>query len=160
MQRVIAVIREPRPADAETIAALHVATWRETYGHLLPDDFFGDELLDRHRRMWTQILAEPRPDHVVRVAEADGELIGFAMSGIPEGGMPQLYMLYVVAAQYGTGIGQRLFGGVLPAGSAVLWVARENPRAIAFYRRNGFAFDGAEQTDHGTPGIVEARMVR
>ena len=31
---------------------------------------------------------------------------------------------------------------------------------IAFYRRNGFAFDGAEQTDPGTPGVVEARMVR
>ena len=55
---------------------------------------------------------------------------------------------------------QSQFDAVIPAGPAVLWVAKENPRAIAFYRRSGFAFDGAEQTDPGTPGIVEARMVR
>lgn len=157
---MIAVIREPRPADAETIAALHVATWRETYGHLLSDDFFGDEVVGRRRRMWTQILTKPRREDVVRVAEADGELVGFAMSGITDGGMPQLYMLYVAAEHHGTGVGQRLFDGVLPPGPAVLWVAKENPRAIAFYRRNAFIVDGAEQTDPGTPGIVEARMVR
>jgi len=31
---------------------------------------------------------------------------------------------------------------------------------VAFYRRNGFAFDGTEQKDPGAPGIVDARMVR
>lgn len=60
------VIREPVAPDAEAIAALHVATWRETYGHLLSEDFFTDEVLERRRRMWTGILAEPRPDHAVR----------------------------------------------------------------------------------------------
>lgn len=97
---------------------------------------------------------------MVRVADSGDELIGFAMSGISDDGMPQLYMLYVVARHHGTGIGQRLFEAVIPSGAAVLWVAMENPRAIAFYHRNGFEFDGAEQTDPGTPGIVEARMVR
>ncbi|MFI8633226.1 GNAT family N-acetyltransferase [Microbacterium sp. NPDC077663] len=155
-----AVIREPRSTDAETLAALHVATWRETYGHLLPDDFFTDDVLDRRRQMWTQILATPRPEQTVRVAESDGTLIGFGMSGVSGDGMPQLYVLYVVAEHHGTGIGQRLFEAVVPPGPAVLWVAKENPRAISFYRRNGFAFDGAAQTDPGTPGIVEARMMR
>lgn len=160
MRGVSVVVREPVAADAEALAALHVATWRETYGHLLPGDFFGDEVLARRRRMWTRILAEPRPEHVVRVVESDGTLIGLAMSGISGDGMPHLYMLYVVADHHGTGIGQRLFEAVIPPGAAVLWVAKENPRAIAFYRRNGFDFDGAEQADPGTPGIVEARMVR
>ncbi|MCB5275771.1 hypothetical protein BJG92_03324 [Arthrobacter sp. SO5] len=41
----------------------------------------------------------------------------------------------------------------------MLWVAKDNPRAVAFYRRNGFEFDGAEQTDPA-PKIVDARMVR
>ena len=35
-----------------------------------------------------------------------------------------------------------------------------DPRAIAFYRRNGFELDGAATTDPGAPGIVEVRMVR
>lgn len=42
----------------------------------------------------------------------------------------------------------------------MLWVALENPRAIAFYRRNGFEFDGAEETDPAAPAIIDARMVR
>lgn len=42
----------------------------------------------------------------------------------------------------------------------MLWVAKDNPRAVAFYLRNGFNFDGTEQTDPGAPKIVDARMVR
>ena len=45
-------------------------------------------------------------------------------------------------------------------GSAMLWVAKENPRAMAFYLRNGFRFDGAEQIDPHAPLINDARMVR
>jgi ribosomal protein S18 acetylase RimI-like enzyme len=65
----------------------------------------------------------------------------------------------VLAAHHGTGIGQTLLDEVLGSGPAQLWVAKQNPRAIAFYRRNGFAFDGAEQTDESTD-ITEARMLR
>jgi len=42
----------------------------------------------------------------------------------------------------------------------MLWVARQNPRATAFYARNGFALDGAEQVDPHAPSITDARMVR
>jgi len=37
------------------------------------------------------------------------------------------------------------------------WTADPNPRAQAFYRKHGFAFDGAEQLDGG---VRERRMVR
>lgn len=160
MLSVSVVVREPQLTDAAAVAALHVAAWRETYEHLLPESYFTDEVAERRLRMWTQILSDRRPAHVVRIAEEDDELIGFAMSGESDAGGRQLYMLYVLAAHHGTGAGQALFEAVLADGPASLWVARENPRAIAFYRRNGFAFDGAEQSDPGTPGLVEARMVR
>lgn len=45
-------------------------------------------------------------------------------------------------------------------GEAMLWVAKDNPRAVAFYRRNGFDLDGTEQRDPGAPKIVDARMLR
>jgi ribosomal protein S18 acetylase RimI-like enzyme len=69
-------------------------------------------------------------------------------------------MLYVAAADHGGGAGQALLDAVLEEGPAVLWVAKENPRAIAFYRRNGFEFDGAEQTDPMVPTIIDVRMLR
>lgn len=51
-------------------------------------------------------------------------------------------------------------GGLLGTAPAVLWVAQGNARAIAFYRRNGFAPDGTTMTDPAIPGITEVRMLR
>lgn len=160
-------LREPELRDAPELADLHVATWRETYGRLLPEEFFDEAHLEGRRSMWDRLLGEPREGWRTRVAERDGRLIGFAMAGpstAPEGVAPprarQLYMLYVTASDHGGGAGQALFDAVLGEEPAVLWVAKENPRAIAFYRRNGFAFDGVEETYPDVPQIVDARMVR
>lgn len=158
-------LRIPGPADADRIAELHVETWREAYTHLLPEGFFTPEFVRGRHDMWHRILDEPRPGYAVRMAEADGEPIGLAAAGpsFGEGELPrerQLYSLYVLAAWHGVGAGQALLDAVLGDGPAQLWVAKQNPRAIAFYRRNGFAFDGVEQIDPGAPAIVDARMVR
>lgn len=161
-------IRSPNASDASRIADLHVSTWREAYAHLLTEDFFTDEYIRARHEMWTGILTSPREEWTIRVAEFDDELVGFGFSGpsvVPDGDPPpprdtQLYMIYVAAAHYGTGAGQALFDAVLADVPAVLWVAKDNPRAVAFYIRNGFVFDGSEQIDPGAPRIIDARMVR
>ena len=160
-------LREPSLPDAHQIAELHVATWREAYAHLLPDGFFTEEHCQNRRQMWTHILRNPREEWSVRIAESRGQIIGFAFAGPSFGqegqALPrdrQLFSLYVAAAFHGTGTGQALLDATTGDGPAMLWVARDNPRAVAFYRRNGFDFDGTEQADPGAPGIVDARMVR
>jgi ribosomal protein S18 acetylase RimI-like enzyme len=159
--------REPKHMDAARIADLHVATWREAYSHLLPHDFFTDEYIRGRREMWDHLLAAKRDGWIIRIAETDDDLAGFAFAGPsvgPKGiDLPrrrQLYMIYISAAHYGTGVGQRLLDETLGDEEAMLWVAKANPRAVAFYRRNGFQFDGTEQIDPGAPAIVDARMVR
>lgn len=102
----------------------------------------------------------------IRIAESRGQIIGFAFFGpsfgpkgreLPRG--RQLF--YVTSERYGTGVGQALLDATAGDGPAMLWVARDNLRAVAFYLRNGFEFDGAEQTDLGAaPAIGDARMVR
>lgn len=161
------VVRAPSPVDAPEIAALHVSTWRETYAHVLPEGFFDEAHVRGRHEMWAGMLEDPRPEWTIRIADRDGEIIGFAFVGPsfgPDGDEPprerQLYMIYVAAAHHGTGAGQALFDAVLGGLPAMLWVAKENPRAIAFYRRNGFELDGAEQIDPGAPQITDARMVR
>jgi RimJ/RimL family protein N-acetyltransferase len=42
---------------------------------------------------------------------------------------------------------------------AYLWALDDNPRAHAFYRRNGFELDGAEQFDELWQ-VTEVRFVR
>ncbi|WP_203580274.1 GNAT family N-acetyltransferase [Microbacterium hibisci] len=159
-------VREPEPPDAAEIADLHVVTWQETYSHLLPADYFDAAWVEDRHRMWTRLLEGGR-DRRVRIAEEDGRVIGLALSApsTPQGDDTpprerQLYMLYVLAAAHGRGVGQALLDEVLGDEPAVLWVAKENPRAIAFYRKNGFEFDGPEQTYPGAPTLVDARMVR
>jgi GNAT superfamily N-acetyltransferase len=67
-------------------------------------------------------------------------------------------VLYVLAADHGTGAGPALLEAVVdPEESVALWVAEENPRAHAFYRKHGFVGDGTAQVEGG---IREIRMVR
>lgn len=160
-------LREPTLSDAPQIAELHVATWREAYSHLLPQDFFSVERVQSRHQMWNHILGNPREEWSINIAESRGQIIGFAFFGPsigPEGQeLPrdrQLYSIYVAAEHHGTGVGQALLDATAGDGPAMLWVARDNPRAVAFYLRNGFEFDGAEQTDPGAARIVDARMVR
>lgn len=160
------VIRIPSPSDAPALADLHVATWKEAYSHLLPEDYFSDEYVTGRHRMWKHVLTDSRTDMRVRVA-VKGSIIGFAWAG-PGIGVDadepprdrQLYAIYVLSAHYGSGVGQALLDAALEDAPAMLWVAKENPRATAFYRRNGFTFDGAEQTDAHAPLITDARMIR
>jgi GNAT superfamily N-acetyltransferase len=89
-------------------------------------------------------------------------VVGIAMAGPPQDSGTQwdthLYVLYVVAAEHGTGAGAALLDTVIGAHeSAALWVADPNPRAQAFYRKHGFVPDGTVNVDDG---VREIRMVR
>ena len=71
----------------------------------------------------------------------------------------QLYVLYVIAADHGTGAGPALLSAVVNSEESVaLWVADPNPRAQAFYRKHGFVADGSTQI--AGLGVREIRMVR
>ena len=48
---------------------------------------------------------------------------------------------------------------VIGDGGAYLWLATDNARARAFYRKHGFELDGAEQFDTEW-SCHESRMVR
>jgi ribosomal protein S18 acetylase RimI-like enzyme len=161
------IVRAAQPADAERIASLHVITWQEAYAHLLPGGFFDEEHARKRLEMWNRILGDQRDEWSIAIAESGPEPVGFAMTGpslgaegedIPRG--RQLYNIYVVEAMYGTGVGQALLDEVLGDEPAMLWVAKQNPRAIAFYERNGFKLDGVEKPDPGASKITDVRMVR
>lgn len=55
----------------------------------------------------------------------------------------QLYVLYAYAAFHGSGVGTALLNAVIDRTTlAALWVADPNPRAQAFYRKNGYVTTG------------------
>ncbi|HEX5994950.1 MAG TPA: GNAT family N-acetyltransferase [Jiangellales bacterium] len=157
-------VRSARVEDAAQMARVNVRCWQETYRGLMSDAVLDDPgFVAVRERFWTAALADERyRENRVAVAERDGELIGIAMSGpaLDAGAAwaRQLNVLYVYAADHGTGAGPALLEAVVdPEESVALWVADPNPRAQAFYRKCGFVADGAAQVDGG---VREIRMVR
>lgn len=156
------VLRPAVTADAVAGATLQRACWLEAYGpyvdRALLEARVGNEQpwIDA----WVRQLAVGPPRVV---AEAGGELVGFAVAGAPRDEEPvaaaELYAIYTRAAWWGTGLGLRLWGAVRPAGSCSLWVLEANVRARAFYERQGFVADGAREL-YADLDAWEIRMVR
>jgi ribosomal protein S18 acetylase RimI-like enzyme len=144
-----ATIRPARPEDAEAIATVHTTSWRETYGRFVDDpETSGWFAVDRRIDMWRTSLS-----HGVSttfVATIGDDLLGFAsvqpVDDKDAVRAEELTMLYVLAHAHGSGAGQALLDAALCERPAQLWVAADNPRAHAFYRRNGFEADGAESS--------------
>jgi L-amino acid N-acyltransferase YncA len=156
-------VRVAVDADAPAIADVHVQAWREAYAHLLPAAFLAPLDPVARTTRWRRVIADP--DVTVVVAEHDGGIVGWATAGPGREAEPvrsrELEGIYVLAAEYGSGAGQMLLDAVLGDAPAYLWVADDNPRAQAFYARNGFRRDGATKTEHlGDNALVAARMVR
>ena len=157
-------VRAARVDDVAHMARVNVRCWQETYRGLMSDAVLDDPgFLAARERFWTAALTDERwRENRVAVAERDGEVIGIAMSGPPLGAgaawARQLYVLYVQAADHGTGAGPALLEAVVDAEESVaLWVADPNPRAQAFYRKHGFVADGMAEVEGGVRVI---RMVR
>lgn len=156
-------VRAAVPDDAPGIARVHIQAWRECYAHLLPAaSLAGLEQGPREAR-WRRIIAAATSD--IWVACAGREIVGWASAapGRDDDGprSRELQGIYVLASQYGSGAGQLLMDAALGSGGAYLWIAEDNPRAFAFYTRNGFVPDGSTGSHElaGTPVRIR-RMVR
>ncbi len=155
-------LRLARPEDAEPGADMHLASWAESYQGLIPPGPLERVLADRDRWVaaWREQLAlAPR-----WLAESpDGELVGFASAGpdIVEPGSfgLQLYAIYVRSAWHGAGVGQALLDAAIGDAPCSVWVLEHNPRAHAFYARNGFTADGTRMYDERLEAW-EVRLVR
>lgn len=133
-----------RPEEAEALAALAALIWRHDYAGMISAAQIDYMLAQRyHPPLIRQTLARgDRWD----VARAGGALIGFAHSYAISGGV-KLDKLYVHPAWQRQGIGARLVARLEAHARAhgrhtlLLRVNRGNARAIAAYRKYGFAVE-------------------
>lgn len=156
-------VRTAVGTDAPGIAAVHVQAWREAYAHLLPAAFLASLDPVARTMRWSRIIADPSV--TVCVAEHEGVVVGWATAGPGRDAEPvrdrELEGIYVLASEHGTGTGQALLDAAVGDAPAFLWVADDNPRAQAFYRRNGFRRDGVTKAQRlGDEELLAARMVR
>jgi len=149
-------LRPAEPADALTVARVHVRTWQAAYRGLLPDEFL-DQLRpeDRAARYDFATRDPAKPQTIVAVE--DDEILGFVTTGpsrsseLPDHG--ELYALYVDPKQWNRGLGVVLMAAGrarlvdLGFSKAYLWVLEDNERAERFYVKDGWAADGIRRKD-------------
>ena len=133
--------------------AAEIRTYIE--GQLMPEDF---ERLSRDSNMRLSIGL--MRDTVVgySLVNHDPEPLGILAAD----GIAELSKCYVLPEYHGAGVAQRLMVDVLQgvAGALRLTVNDSNDRAIAFYRRNGFAVVGETSFQCGADVHRDLVMVR
>ncbi len=140
-----ALIFPPGPADAEALAHVHVASWRETYRGLLPDAFLARMSEPGFARRFRRDLT--RPDGPLTLAAADRfGLVGYASGGPSRRGIEgeaEIAVLYVLRPSQGRGVGRELLTRTARAlreqgaRSLLISVLRENFHARGFYEHLG-----------------------
>jgi ribosomal protein S18 acetylase RimI-like enzyme len=158
-------LRRALVEDVESLTRMHLAAWRESYGHLLPEEFFAFREATINARIKRQREALAGSYKPMLAHDADGALVGMASAGeAQDEDRPcelQLQVIYTLRRVHGLGVGQALVDAVLGNAAAYLWVLEDNPRAQAFYRKNGFRADGKRQLlPPDWHELPEIRMVR
>lgn len=145
--------RNATPADAPLMSRLGAQTFSDTFGHLYTPENLAAFLVNHSEENWLAELNDP--GLTVRLAEQDGEAVGFAKVGphklpVPASGpAAELRQLYVLVRWHGTGVAQALMDWAMDearargAGEMFLSVFIDNHRAQRFYARYGFEAVGS-----------------
>ena len=146
-------IRQAAPGDISRLAEILVFVKRMNYRDIFHEDDFSFNVL--------QVLpaAQEYIDNPDRLAATwvydDGIVKGLVH--IENGEICELYVDHFFQSE---GIGGKLIEFAIREHSAhSLWVLEKNLRAIAFYRRHGFALTGERKLQPGTPEYIAKMTV-
>ncbi len=150
------VIRPAEIGDAASLGKVHVAAWQWAYRGLMPDEVLDSLRPEARARAWKTWLGEHDGGFQAWVAEVDGEVIGFASSGLPvDDDLPddsiELLAIYLLEPYLHSGVGSRLLEAAEAAWIneerqlGILWVLEGNTGTIEFYERHGWNHDGGKR---------------
>ena len=162
------VVRDADPEDAGAVSDVRIRSWQGAYAHVFPAERLAalDERREQQARHWRAMIEEPPlPGHML-LAERGGDAIGFASIGRArdDATAGEVYAIYVVPEAWGTGAGHALMQESVRRlrddgyRDAVLWVLDDNPRARAFYEREGWSLtDDAREDTFLQTSVSEVR---
>ena len=151
-------IREAGSDDASALALIGAATFLETFAGILDGDAIVGHCAAKHNAAAYRDYVATGARAWIAEAQPGGAPIGFALVGKPDlaaalDGDIELKRIYSLSRFHGTGLGAALMKQALEAASGyrrlLLGVYAGNQRAIAFYRKQGFADLGTRQFNVG-----------
>ncbi len=144
MDETVITIRRARRADAQDIAAVHDAAWRDAYRGLIPGRELERMIARRGPRWWDAAIARGSRLLVLDFADAIGGYASYGRNRVPS--LPyhgEIFELYLAPQFQGLGFGRRLFEAVRADlvehgySTLLVWALADNDRALDFYERLG-----------------------
>jgi L-amino acid N-acyltransferase YncA len=139
-------IRLARQGDESAIAAVHVESWKTTYQGLVEESYLASLSVERREAMWKGAIERGYDNSCLYVAEAAGEIVGFASGGAERtkkfGADAEMYAIYLLKEHQGKGIGKRLVESVASFlsqkdyQSMLVWVLTANPSRYFYISLN------------------------
>jgi ribosomal protein S18 acetylase RimI-like enzyme len=163
------LIRRAEIRDAEGIARVCAAGWRDTYGGIKEPGRIEAVISEYYtpERIRREVAAPEGWDGWI-VAVEDDTVIGAGGGGLTEPGVGEIFMLYLDPTRRGEGIGTRLLEAITEQqraqGAREQWVSvePENTKGLPFYYARGFELRG-KRPEWGTEpeqGRVSLRLTR
>ena len=121
---------------------VHWKSWHETYKDLMPDDYLKNITLEKCIKM-----AHKLPQNTL-LLKSDGNVVGFSCIGknCDTENTNEIIAIYLLKEYQGKGLGYALMNKSLsmlpPNARIILWVLNDNEKAINFYKKVGFDFNG------------------
>lgn len=156
------MIRDGIKEDAGKIARLKIDNWRKTYSKIFPEDFLNNLDLTKEKEKYLNNLKNKN----VIIYEKAEEPIAYCYYGENakfkdyEG---EVFALYVENNCQEHGIGTKLLQYAIKdlakkSKKIFLWCAKENTRAISFYKKNGFKIIGEEIENIGGKNVEKVAL--
>ena len=158
------IIIKPAETDEELCGRgyVHCTAWQEAYRGIVCDRY-----LDTMTVEATTARARQNPENTL-VAKDNDKVVGFAVYGpsrdedLPDAG--EVVAIYVLSEYYDQKIGYQLMNEAVSKLSdydtIFVWVFEKNERAIRFYHKYGFEFDGGKKEWNLATPVSIVRMVK
>ena len=142
---------------------VHCTAWQEAYRGIVCDRYLDSMTVEA-----TTARARQFPENTL-VAKDKEKVVGFAVYSLSRDedlmDAGEVVAIYILSEYYGHKIGYRLMNEAVSRlseyNTIFVWVLEQNERAIRFYHRYGFEFDGCKkQLNLGTPVSAVRMMMR
>jgi ribosomal protein S18 acetylase RimI-like enzyme len=167
-------LRECTADDASTLAIIAAATLLEAFAGFIPGDALLAHCAKNHfPGAYTAYLEKPQTRAWLAEVEPGAAPVGYAMLTAPDFpaelvklGDIELRRIYLFSRFHGDGVGQRMIDTAVAgarqqaAKRLLLGVHPGNKRALAFYRRNGFAKIGVRTFQVGASTFEDPVLAR
>ena len=143
-------INKVKLTDLESLQAIGKQTFLETFGEMNTEENMAKYLSESFNedRLRSELT---NPDSVFYFAMLENQVVGYmklnfgeAQTEMKDQKTLEIERIYVLKEYYGKGVGQVLYDTALDIArqknAKTIWLGvwEENPRAISFYKKNGF----------------------